>query len=84
MEACSAFDGTPKFVVGLMESSQAAPGCVTVNTRPPTVMVPVRAPGVVLGETLKDSVALPPPTAAEVNVIQETLDTAVHVHVVPN
>ena len=73
----NALEGTAVLEAGLMESSQLAPSCVTVNWRLPTVMTPVRIPGVVLGATAKDSDASPPPLAAEVKVIQEAFETAV-------
>ena len=51
-----------------------------MNVWPPTVIVPVREIGVVLGETLNATGPLSDPVVAPVRVIQLTLLVAVQLH----
>ena len=73
IDPVEAFEATCT-LVGLIPNSQFAPVCVTTNCRFPIVIVPCLLPGVVFAATRNEIVPSALPAAAEVKLIQGTLD----------
>jgi hypothetical protein len=72
-------DSTERLVVESVKAHTGA-ACVTVNVRPPTVIVAVRAAAVVFASALYAMVASPLPLVAPVMVSHVALLDAVHAH----